>query len=107
MELNAQVRALVTQTAEEAAEKAVSKTFLLLGIDAAKPLEAQKNFAALTTLREWWEDENSEKDRNHLRFWRTTIETGRSHLGITILGVLATGAVVYFLSRVGIQVPTQ
>lgn len=44
--------ALLKNVATEAAELAVAKTFVAMGIDPAKPLEAQKNMQWVTSTRE-------------------------------------------------------
>jgi len=47
---------LATSIADEAAKKAVDKALLSLGVDLAKPLEAQQDFAFLRNQRKASED---------------------------------------------------
>lgn len=65
----------IKRIAEEAAEQAVKKTLLALGIDITKPeaiLEAQK-------------------DMQHLRAWRTSVDTIKAKGIVTAITVLVTG----------------
>lgn len=105
MELSAEIRALVTQTAEESAERAVVKTFTSLGLDASQPIEAQRTFATLHELKAWWHDDEAVKDRAHLRTWRTRLSFLTSNVGLSVMSVLATGGVIWALSHFGITLP--
>jgi len=65
----------IKRIAEEAAEQAVKKTLLALGIDTTKPeaiLEAQK-------------------DMQHLRAWRTSVDTIKTKGILAAITVIVTG----------------
>lgn len=64
------------QIAEEAAEKAIHKFFISLGIDASDP-------KAIIALQD---------DFRHVRAWRESTEAAKQHALKTIIGVLLTGA---------------
>lgn len=72
----ADLELLVTRAATEAAEKAsketVSEIFKALGVDISKPLEVQRDFAAL-------------------RNWRVSSETVKRQALISAIGVLTVG----------------
>ena len=72
---NAETEALLIQVANAAARKAVSETFLTLGIDTHDPLETQRDMAALRELRDMVEDKEFQADLIHVRRWRKAMDS--------------------------------
>lgn len=70
--MNAEVREIVKAVAKEAAEEAVKRTLLTLGIDADNPLETQA-------------------DMRHVREWRKSIATVKRQGLITAIAIITTG----------------
>jgi len=62
--------ARITEIAEAAAEPAVAKTLLLIGIDVSKPLDAQMTFGVLREVARMAQDPDFRKDIEHTRTWR-------------------------------------
>lgn len=67
-----EIRNLIHDTAEKAAEEAVKKTLLTIGISTAEPLELQK-------------------DMQHLREWRQSVSTIKKQGLITMVAVITAG----------------
>jgi hypothetical protein len=59
--------AIAAAAAEEAATRAVNKTLLLIGIDSANPLAAQRDFATLREVVKIVSDLEYRKDWEHVR----------------------------------------
>jgi hypothetical protein len=89
-----ELKLIISATAEDAAERAVMKTLTMFGFDSDNPIEVQKDMAAIREYRVVASTEDYKKDQAHLRFWRQSVETAKSHALITIVGILATGAIV-------------
>ncbi len=82
--------ALLRDIAEASAEKAVSKTFIAMGLDPEKPIDAQRNF---TFLRSMVHDKDLAADMGWLRRSRTRSEgiVGKAittAVGLAVLGTL-------------------
>ncbi len=67
----------IKQVAETAAKEAVRETLLMMGVDVSKP-------EAVTEMQ---------ADFNHVRKWRTSVETVQRQGLITAVGVLVSGAI--------------
>lgn len=72
--------------------KAVSETLISLGIDASNPIKAQRDFAVISELRAWADNEELQADLAHLRRWRKAVEGATKTSILTTIGVLITGA---------------
>ena len=83
--------ALAANAAEEAATRAVNKTLLLIGIDPANPLAAQRDFATLREVVKMVSDPAYRKDWEHVRWWREFIESVKAKGALTAIGALVTG----------------
>lgn len=68
----------IQQIADAAADAAVARTLVALGIDADDPLEMQADFL-------------------HLRNWRKSTEAVKRKALLTAVGVIVTGAIGYLL----------
>lgn len=68
----ADIKGLVERVAEEAAQRAVKETLLKLGVDSDDPLEVQRDF-------------------QHLREWRTSINTVKKQGLVTAVGIITAG----------------
>lgn len=81
-------RAEAAIVAEAAAQKAVDKTLLAMGLD---PRDAKEN----------------QKDHAHLREWRKIMEglRGRVYSSVATAGVLVFGAVALIVMLFGIKIP--
>lgn len=91
--------------ADRAANSAVHDTFVRLGLDPDRPIEAQKDFAAMRELRLLVADEEWQKDQIHIRRWRKTMDSAQSKgftaiIGMGFLGMLAWAA-VYVQNKLG------
>jgi len=71
----------IEQIAEKVAERVINRLFLVLGINATDPKE----------LIEF------QKDFQHLRGWRVSMDLARRRGFATIVGFMITGALGYFL----------
>jgi hypothetical protein len=79
--------------AEQAAEKAVTKTLIAIGIDAADPLKAQRDFALWREMGELAMSAEFRKDIEHTRKWRRAIESIEARGTLTVIGLIAAGVV--------------
>ncbi|MDP2410339.1 MAG: hypothetical protein Q8M26_08640 [Pseudolabrys sp.] len=82
--------ALLRDVAESAAEKAVAKTFIAMGLDPAEPIKAQRDFSF---LRDLVHDKDLEADMSWLRRSRKRSEgiVGKvitTAVGLAVLGTL-------------------
>jgi hypothetical protein len=77
--------------AEQAAEKAVCKTMIAIGIDASDPLKAQRDFALWREMGELALSAEFRKDIEHTRKWRKAIESVEAKGTLTIIGLLTAG----------------
>jgi hypothetical protein len=102
-ELDLETQALVRQMADESAERAVKRTLTALGIDHNRPLEVQKDLAALRELRELVTDGEYQKDMVHLRTWRRTMDQVKSKGIMTAIGFFVIGFVAFVLNGFGIR----
>src|SRR6266852_853401 len=82
----------ITEVAEAAAEQAVSKTLLLIGMDVSKPLEAQMTFGVLREVARMAQDPEFRKDLEHTRTWRLLWESVRNKGVMTAVGIFIAGA---------------
>jgi hypothetical protein len=85
------------ELAEDAAQQAVARTLLSLGIDPANPLEAQKDMAALRELRLVVDDQEFQADMIHLRRWRKTMDTVQSKGMLAAIGMVCVGGLALIL----------
>ncbi len=86
--MDQETRALVEHAAEEAAERAVARTLLTLGVDSSNPLDTQRDMAAIREMRAVFEGPDFQLDMLHLRRWRMTMEKIESR-GFTVAVYLA------------------
>jgi len=82
---------IMSRVAEEAAERAVQKALLSMGVDHANPLESQRDMVALREVRALLTDEEFKRDLAHLRQWRKAMEGVQSKGLLTAIGILVTG----------------
>lgn len=85
--------ARVAEIAEAAAEKAVRKTLIMIGLDVDDPISTQKNFAALCDMVVVLRDPEFQKDIAHTRKWRKTVETIETKTMITVVTTIITGMI--------------
>lgn len=88
-----QAKAVMEQVARVAADEAVRKTFVMLGIDHSRPFDVQKDMASLRELREMIESEEFRKDMVHLRRWRKTVDSIENKGILAIVSLLIAGGV--------------
>lgn len=86
----AATEARIVDIAEAAAERAMHKTLLLIGIDLTDPIGAQRTFATLHEVARMVHDEEFRADLEHMRWWRKTIESMRDKGMVAIVGVVVT-----------------
>jgi len=86
-------RILMEKIADDAAQKAVGQTLLSLGINSEDPIEVQRDMAVLHEVRKLHEDKDFQKDLEHIRKWRTTMDAIQSKGVLTIVGILSAGTV--------------
>lgn len=70
----AEIKALVDRSASEAAKHAVKEMLLTMGIDTEDVLEVQR-------------------DMQHLRAWRQSIQTVKRQSLVVAVGIIVTGAI--------------
>lgn len=95
--------ARLKQLASEAADEAVKRTLIGLGIDHEHPLEAQRDMAALREIRSIIEDPETQKDLQHLRNWRKAMDSVQSRGIIGALGLMALGGCALILYAVNLK----
>src|ERR1700742_798657 len=81
--------ALLRDVAEAAAEKAVNKTFIAMGLDPSEPLKAQRDF---NFLRDLVHDDELTADMNWLRRSRVRSEGIIGKVITTAFGLAVIGA---------------
>lgn len=86
------LRARIAEIAEWAAERAVAKTLIAIGIDVADPLKAQRDFALWREMGELAMSAEFRKDIEHTRKWRKAVEAIQLKGALAIIGLLAAGA---------------
>lgn len=84
-------RALMQTVAEGAAHKAVSSTLVSLGLDTAKPIEAQRNMLALRDIRELVTNTEFQKDLIYMRKFRKTMEGIESKGYVAAISMVCLG----------------
>jgi hypothetical protein len=82
----------VTAAAEAAAERAVQKMLLLIGIDISKPVEAQETFSTLRDVARTARDPEFRHDLEHLRSWRRFWEKVCDKGALAAVGILVAAA---------------
>ena len=95
--MDRETQAMMTEMAKEAATQAVKQTLLTIGIDHNKPLEAQKDMAALRELRTLIDDPNFQKDMMHIRKWRVAMESVENKGIITSIGLVVAGGIALII----------
>lgn len=93
MELDDRARAVLESIASNAARQAVRDTLVTLGVDPASPIQAQRDFAALSEMRSLLEDKEFQADLAHLRRWRQTVDGVQNKSMLAVVGVLVSGVV--------------
>lgn len=78
--------------AERAATKAIQSVFTSIGIDIAKPIEAQRDFHTLRELTKLAGDPEFQKDLAHIRVWRRRTETVTTRGVLAVLAAMIGGA---------------
>jgi hypothetical protein len=86
--------ALFRNLADEAADRAVSKTFIAMGLDPNKPLVSQRYFQVLRELTERSEQDGADAAWTHR--WRLRTEGAVGKVLATVLGVAVLGAIGTF-----------
>lgn len=81
--------ALLRDIAEAAAETAVKKTFIAMGLDPCEPLKAQRDF---NFLRDLVHDDELKADMSHLRRSRKRSEGIFGKIITTAVGIAVIGA---------------
>lgn len=97
MILDKQTQALMEQIAKEAADKAVERTLITIGIDYSNPIETQKDMATLHELRVLTSDEEFRQDLLHLRKWRRNMERIESKGLMVAAGMVCFGCIAMIL----------
>ena len=80
----------ITEIAEAAAERAVQKTLLLIGVDLKNPIEAQQDFSTLRDVARMARTSDFRKDLEHARTSRLWWESVRDKGTLISLGILIT-----------------
>lgn len=97
--------ALLRDLAETAAESAVKKTFIAMGLDPADPINAQRDFSFLRDMVARAHDQDFSADLNWVRRTRQRSEGLVGKVFATALGIAVIGALhamwVGFQSLVG------
>lgn len=65
----------IAAIAEAAAERAVWKTLIAIGINPADPIKAQQDFAIMREVGELARNSEFRKDLEHTRRWRLAVES--------------------------------
>ncbi len=93
---------IVREAATQAAEEAVRSSLIALGIDVDDPIEAQKDMAALRTLRELATDPEFQADMMHVREWRRAMDgVKKKSVAMACLLMAVGGAVFVVLALKG------
>lgn len=80
------------EIADEAAERAVTKTLIAIGIDASDPLRAQRDFALWREMSALAASPEFRKDLEHIRRWRKMTDDIQAKGVMALVGILVTGA---------------
>lgn len=91
---------IMNQIAEEAAEKAVQKAMLTLGIDATDPLGAQQDMVAVREMREMISDPEFRRDMQHLRRWRRTMDSVEKKGVVAFFSFIVLGGIALLIAGV-------
>lgn len=86
-----QTEMVMRRVAEEAAHRAVKDVLTAMGIDPSRPIEAQRDMAALRGLRETVMDEEYQRDMLHLRRWRKAMDGIQDKGTLTLVGIVVSG----------------
>lgn len=86
--MDSETKAYMREVAEESANKAVEAMLTRLGIDITKPIEIQKDFAALREMRLYIESPEYQADQLYVRKWRKTMEAVQGKGVMTAVGML-------------------
>lgn len=84
--------ALLKDIAEAAADKAVAKTFLAMGLDTNSPLAAQRDFSVLRDIAENVRDDAFRSDMDWVRKTRTRMDGIIGKVIFTAVGLAVLGA---------------
>lgn len=84
--------ALLKQVAEEAAERAVHRTFMAMGMDLDDPLRSQRDFAILRDFSEKVSDSEYRADLMWVRQTRTRMDGMLGKAVLTAVGIAVVGA---------------
>lgn len=88
--------ALLRDIAESAAEKAVKKTFEVMGLDPEQPIKAQRDFALMRDLTNRLRDRETAADLQWVRRTRLRSEGMIGKILTTAIGVAVVGALHTF-----------
>lgn len=102
--MDAETKALIVRSANEAATQAVEQTLLTLGIDYHNPLDAQRDMAALRELRDLIESPETQKDLLHLRRWRKTMDSIESKGFFAAVALVCFGGIALVLYAMRIKI---
>lgn len=91
MSIDRETMQVLEDVAERAARQAVRETLVSLGIDPEKPIEAQRDMAALRELRELMTSREFQADMMHLRRWRKALDGVQSKGMLTLVGLITAG----------------
>lgn len=86
-----QTKRIMKDVVSEAADEAVRKALVSLGVDPTNPLETQRDMAALRELREMASDEAFQRDMMHLRRWRKAMDGIQNKGILTVVSILFSG----------------
>lgn len=91
--MDAKTKALIRDVAQQTATETVEKTLISLGIDHDRPIEVQRDMAALREVRDLIDDPEFQKDMLHIRKWRRAMDGVTSKGLLTISGMIMAGIV--------------
>lgn len=91
MSIDRETMEVLENVAERAAQQAVHETLVSLGLDPKKPIEVQRDMAALRELREMMTSREFQADMMHLRRWRKSMDAVQSKGMLTLVGLITAG----------------
>jgi len=94
----AQLETILERQAERSAEKTVNRVMTSFGLDPSDPIQLQEDFADLRSMRKMFRDEEYQKDRAHLRKWRTNSEKMAGFSMAALISTVVAGVMALLLA---------